>query len=461
MAYDRDGRGRRRPGETDQPAKTRRHQMSKQKSHSSNPISWLLCIRPGSQTEQMKPSNNLYDASPSSNSLPSSQHASSDRSPAHSQSRPPCKEPKAGTFSKVVAKPFKFFSRFLSRKVRRQTLPPNIVIEEAEDTSSITSAPIVVDERTEYEDSDGLSQTVPENPEPNMLEPRPPSSGNLDVIKAPLVPPGRSLCHGLLVSSQRKPAISTPTLVPLPNDGNCSVHSAPEVMNEAVETSNRGHPLSTVRSLSVDAPRWDQDGTHTWKMHPHCTTSVNKYELFDCWTVSTKADSTASSITSLRPLYAVREESPLITHKPVRIYVQVRVTPPWVRRNQISLGFTTNPYPVLEIPGYHPGSVAVNIADVRLYMGSTDNFIDLKTSFVMGDEVGIGMLFSSSTVNASVYSELWVTKNGVLLDTWPLTRESEGSGKSEITDLMGEKDIFATVGTVDEQYLEVKLDKQR
>jgi len=175
------------------------------------------------------------------------------------------------------------------------------------------------------------------------------------------------------------------------------------------------------------------------------------------WTrIRTKPGSGTAAFTSARPIYAASYHAPT-ADSPREIYFEVNAMPEWLSNGQhFSLGFAGHPFPDNCLPGYERRSIGFHIDAKRLslYLGSQENRQEIPASFTRGDRVGVGMRFSSQNIALPNEVEVFVTLNGEELDTWPIEQEDE-----KLVGLNGDFDIFPMVGTVNEQYLEVKFRK--
>jgi hypothetical protein len=94
-------------------------------------------------------------------------------------------------------------------------------------------------------------------------------------------------------------------------------------------------------------------------------------------------------------------------------------------------------------------------------LGSEEIFGDLNVRFLGAETVGIGMRIPQSSGVSHNDVEVFVTRRGKLLYTWQPGTNSDSAMSSQLADLMGDKDIYAIVGAIDEATLEVRFKQSK
>jgi hypothetical protein len=420
--------------ESDQPGQI--GHMNKYNPASSNKFSQFLrsMFRTvGFEDERELSANDTDDALLSSNLAPLPRGASSGTSSSYSLSQLPRNE--LETRLPRVVKWLKSLNLFRPRKADSRSCPPPIPeIVEPNQTVQIGGVVPFANTETEYLSDNGTSLPDPKSLYKSVPVPDPPSS------TGSLLQPDRISYEPSQNASQRTPGSSTVSLLPA-----------------AVEEDTE-YQLSPPLQISAYEHKCIGDGMLTLTKPHHSTAEVERYYPKPWWTITTKARSGVTSFTTTKPLYAAIWDSPLTTNSAKTIYFEAEVMADYVPKVGISLGFAAYLYPLNCLPGHRWGSVGVHGIDGKLYKGCRENDQEITTPFTSGDTVGIGMHFALSTLGSSIDATVFVTRNKVLLGSWPLG-ELDGSSNPELAGLMGDHDIFPVIATIDEEYLEVKFKK--
>lgn len=182
------------------------------------------------------------------------------------------------------------------------------------------------------------------------------------------------------------------------------------------------------------------------------------------WTGQTRLhnrDKTDSCSIGYPPLYAVREDSPLIQgHGTKIIYYEVNIANDFMDPEvPLAIGFTAIPYPPFRMPGWHRGSLAVHGDDGRKYINDMWGGKDCTMPFRRGETYGVGMVFKA--VGGRLNVKVFYTREGQLTGSWDLHEESDQQEDLAVTGLEGFHDLSCAIGTCDNISYEIVFDPTR
>lgn len=180
------------------------------------------------------------------------------------------------------------------------------------------------------------------------------------------------------------------------------------------------------------------------------------------WKCRTHAKCTDSAILTNLPMYSVRWDSPLNTHRPKTIYFELKVL--GIGRggfsrsgvdSGIAIGFVAPPYPTFRLPGHERGSLAVHSDDGRRYVNNCRGGNDCTTPFQPGETVGIGMTFAppknppsydQSQGGTILDIDVFFTRNGKRVQGWDGNEELDVESEGGAMGIRGECDLFPAIG---------------
>ncbi|KAK1690490.1 hypothetical protein BDP55DRAFT_650913 [Colletotrichum godetiae] len=283
--------------------------------------------------------------------------------------------------------------------------------------------------------------------------PGPPPARNDYTAPPPGPPPSDSKKHDW------ETAVPDTTLFPPPpaffsGFDRSPANNSTEREAEAGEAWVAQYPL--VQPIDLDSTALEALHTHRiWLLQPQGFRGTMTQPVSGKWEVTTQRNAPDSTIIGYPPLYSVKNNSPLATGQPFKIYYEVKIRGS-ASEVDLALGFTALPYPNFRLPGWHRGSLGVHGDDGHKYINDRWGGKSFTEPFRPGETLGIGMQFTAQGGRMSV--DIFFTRDGRLAGTWNLHEESDSEQDLPVNGLEGFHDLSCAIGTFSKNEYDIIFD---